>query len=64
MAHCIRERPFTRITQIVGVGIELLTQQELMNMFLTKDNYERTVWHVASEKGTLKFYTNCGSGEK
>ena len=32
---------------------ELLTQEELNNMFLAKDECERTAWHMAAKKDQI-----------
>jgi len=32
----------------------LLTPEELSNMFLTKTKYERTAWNMASERGRIE----------
>jgi ankyrin repeat protein len=32
---------------------EVPTQEELNNMFLDKDEYERTAWHMAAYRGQI-----------
>jgi hypothetical protein len=35
---------------------DVLTPEELDNVFLAKDGYERAAWHMASEKGQIEMF--------